>query len=73
MQMEEEILKGVCSILPEVQYLYCVHHLMQRDEQKINSLLQNVAKKEIVSDTYSKRRGGLYECGYSECWDAEEF
>lgn len=73
MQMEEEILKGVCSILPEVQYLYCVHHLMQRDEQKINSLLQNVAKKEIVSDTYSKRRGRLYECGYSECWDAEEF
>ena len=29
--MEEAILQGVASMFPDVQHLYCVRHLMQRD------------------------------------------
>ena len=36
--MEEASLEGVASMFPDVQHLYCVHHLMQRDEQKINCI-----------------------------------
>ena len=39
--MMEGILQGlVTSMFPDIQHLYCVRHLMQRDEQKINCLLQ---------------------------------
>ena len=40
--IEEAIFQGVSSILPEVEHLYCVRHLMQRDKLKINPLLQKV-------------------------------
>ena len=69
--MEEAILQGVVtSMFPDLQHLYCVRYLMQRDEQKINYLLQKLdcrenerlrAKKEILSDIYGERRRGLYE------------
>ena len=80
--MEEAILQGVTSMFPDVQHLYCVHHLMQRDERKINFLLQKLdsrenerlrAKKEILSDIYGEKREGLYEYGLAESSDAEEF
>ena len=69
-------------MLPDVQQLYCVHHLIQRDEQKTNCILQKLdcrenerlrAKKEILSDIYGERRGGLYEYGLAESSDAKEF
>ena len=40
--MEKPILQGVASMFPEVQHLYCVHHLMQRDKWKINFLLKKL-------------------------------
>ena len=79
--MEEAILQGVASMFPDVQHLYCVRLLMQRDKQKINCILQKLdcwenerlrAKKEILSNIY-ERRGGLYEYGLAEPSDAEEF
>ena len=79
--MEEAILQGVTSMFPDVQHLYCVRHLMQRDERKINCLLQKLdfrenerlrAKKEILSNIYGEGRGGLYEYGLAESSDAEE-
>ena len=81
-EMEEAILQGLTSMFPNVQHLYCVRHLMQRGEEKINCLLQKLdcreserlrAKKEILSDIYGVRRGGLYEYGLEESSDAEEF
>ena len=33
-------------MFPDVQHLYCVRHLMQRDEQKINCLLQKLDYRE---------------------------
>ena len=60
---------------PDVQHLYSIHHLMQRDEQKINCISQKLdcreneilsAKKEILSNIYSKRRGALYEYGLAK-------
>ena len=80
--MEEAILQGATSMFPDVQHLYCVRHLMQRDEQKINCILQKLdcrenerlrAKKEILSDIYGERRGGLFEYGLAESSDVEEF
>ena len=80
--MEEAFLQGLTAMFPNVQHLYCVHHLMQRGEQKINCLLQKLdcreserlrAKKEILSDIYGERRGGLYEYGLAESSDGEQF
>ena len=45
--MMEGILQGlVTSMFPDIQHLYCVRHLMQRDEQKINCLLQKLDCRE---------------------------
>ena len=80
--MEEAILQGVASMFPDVQHLYCVRHLMQGDEEKINCIFRKLdcrenerlrVKKEILSDIYCERRGGLYEYGLAESSDAQEF
>ena len=80
-EMEEAILQRVTSMFPDVQYLYFVRHLIQRDEQKINCLLQKLdcrenerlrSRKEILSDIYGERRGGLYEYCLAESSDAKE-
>ena len=80
--MEEAILQGVASMFPDVQHLYCVCHLMQRDEQKRNCIVQKLdcrenerlrAKKKILSDINGERRGRLYEYGLAKSSDAEEF
>ena len=81
LDIEEAVLQGVASMFPDVHHLYCICHLMQRDEQKINCILQKLdcrenerlrPKKEILSDIYGERRRGLYEYGL-EFSDAEEF
>ena len=81
LDIEEAVLQGVASMFPDVHHLYCICHLMQRDEQKINCILQKLdcrenerlrPQKEILSDIYGERRRGLYEYGL-EFSDAEEF
>ena len=44
---------------------------MQKLDCRENERLR--AKKEILSDIYGERRGGLYEYGLAESSDAEEF
>ena len=40
--MEEAIAKGFKRIIPNIKVLYCARHLKQRDEMKLDSLMEKV-------------------------------
>lgn len=82
LDMEDAIFNGVKVMFPNVEQLYCVRHLQQRDEIKISKMLEgkNVsekekhrAKREIVIDVYGQRIGDCYEYGLCEAKDETEF
>ena len=66
--MEYAIFNGIKKVIQNVSQLYCVRHLSQRDEVKINQLLgktkstvsaNNKAKAEIIKDIYIRRAKGI--------------
>lgn len=80
--MEDAIFNGIKKVIPNVSPLYCVRHLSQRDEIKINQLLgktkstvsaNNKARAEIIKDIYGERKGLVYEYGLAEAEDIEDF
>ena len=80
--MEDAIFNGIKKVIQNVSQLYCVRHLSQRDEVKINQLLgktkstvsaNNKAKAEIIKDIYGERKGSLYEYGLAEAEDIADF
>ena len=80
--MEDAIFNGIKKVIPNVSQLYCVRHLSQRDEIKINQLLgktkttaaeKNKAKSEIMKDIYGERKGSVYEYGLAEAEDISDF
>ena len=67
--MEDSIFNGIKKVIQNVSQLYCVKHLSQRDEVKINQLLgktkstisaNNKAKVEIIKDIYTESERDLY-------------
>ena len=67
--MEDAIFNGIKKVIQNVSQLYCVKHLSQRDEVKINQLLgktkstisaNNKAKAEIIKDIYTESERDLY-------------
>ena len=67
--MEDAIFNGIKKVIQNVLQLYCVKHLSQRDEVKINQLLgktkstisaNNKAKVEIIKDIYTESERDLY-------------
>jgi len=80
--MEDAIFNGIKSIIPDITHLYCVRHLRQRDEKKIDDLLaktksssaeKNKAKSNILKDVYGDRNGTSLEYGLAEAKDMEDF
>ena len=80
--MEYAIFNGIKKVIQNVSQLYCVRHLSQRDEVKINQLLgktkstvsaNNKAKTEIIKDIYGERKGSVYEYGLAEAEDIADF
>ena len=57
--MEETIAKGFKRVIPNIKVLYCARHLKERDEMKLDRLMDKVtasgaekiqAKAEILKD-----------------------
>ena len=74
------IFDGIIKVIQNVSQLYCVRHLSQRDEVKINQLLgkskstvsaKNKAK--IIKDIYGERKRSVYEYGLAEAEDIADF
>ena len=68
--LEEAIWQVLKQIFPSSTPLFCVRHLQQRYEKKIEKLLSNThsnaaernnAKSGILIDLYRAREGGMYE------------
>ena len=80
--MEEAIFNGINAVIPNSQALYCIRHLKQRDEAKLDKLFaklgctqaeKNKAKSSILKDIYGDRKGTLLEYGLSESLDKADF
>ena len=76
------IWQGLKQIFLSNKPLYCVRHLQQRDEKKIEKLLskthssaaeRNKAKSEILKDLYWVREGGMYEYVLAESENENDF
>ena len=70
--MDQPIYNGIKAVIPEVKQLYCVRHLRQRDEKKLDGLFgrtkcsvseRNHANNEILKDIYSDHKGSYEEFG----------
>ena len=73
--MDEPIYNGIKFVIPEVKPLYCVRHLRQRDEKKLDGLFgrtkccvseRNHANNEILKDICSDHKGSYEELGLAE-------
>lgn len=80
--MDIAILNGIKSAIPKVNLLYCVRHMSQRDEKKLDALLSKVncssaerkrAKSDILKDIYGERKGTVSEFGLAEAEDIADF
>ena len=80
--LEEAITEGMKRIIPNVNILYCVRHLKQRDEEKLKNLLAGLklsaagkksAKAKIIQDIYGEREGTCYDYGLAEANNEEDF
>ena len=80
--MEEAIAKGFKRIIPNIKVLYCVRHLKQNDEMKLDSLMGKVtasaaeksqAKSEILKDIYGERKDSAHDFGLAEAANDEDF
>ena len=68
LDMEEAIYNRIKNIFANVDQLYCVRHLSQQDEKKLDSLLSKVkcsasqkkrGKIEVLKDIYGERQGNF--------------
>ena len=82
LDMEDAIFQGIKHFFPDIKQLYCVRHLMKRDEMKLDKLFgrmkcsaaeKNKAKSEILKDIYGERKGAVYEYGLAESHDSDDF
>ena len=80
--MEKAIYNGVKAIIPSAGQLYCVQHLSQCDEKKLDKLLDKQkftssqrcsSKSSILKDIYGERKGSVYEYGLAEAQDFDDF
>ena len=80
--MEEAIAKEFREVILNINVLYCVRHLKQRDEMKPDSLIEKVtaaaAEKiqttvEILKDIYGERKGTTYDFGLAEAANDKDF
>lgn len=80
--LEDAIANGFKSIIPNLKILYCIRHLKQRDEAKLDKLLETVkasasskgkSKSEILKDIYGERTGTTYNYGLPKANDEEDF
>ena len=80
--MESAIYQGFKSIFKGLSRFICVRHLQQRDETKIEKLLERTnqtsaqkkkSKYEILKDLYGQRSGTYYEYGLVESLEADDF
>ena len=80
--MEEAIAKEFREVILNINVLYCVRHLKQRDEMKPDSLIEKVTataaekiqtKVEILKDIYGERKGTTYDFGLAEAANDKDF
>ena len=80
--MELAIYQGFKNFIPSVNRLLSVRHLKQRDEKKLDKLLNRLklnaashqqAKFSILQDIYGCRTGGFYEFGLADAFNKEDF
>ena len=80
--MESAIYQGFKSNFKDLPRCICVRHLQQRDERKIEKLLERTnkispqkkkSKYKISKDLYGEQSGTYYEYGLAESLDADNF
>ena len=80
--MESAIYQGFKSNFKDLPRCICVRHLQQRDERKIEKLLERTnkispqkkkSKYKISKDLYGEQCGTYYEYGLAESLDADNF
>ena len=78
--MESAIYQGFKSIFKGLSRFICVRHLQQRDETKIEKLLERTnqtseqkKKYKILKDLYGERSSTYFEYGLAESLDADDF
>ena len=80
--MEKAIYNGVKAIIPSAGQLYCVQHLSQCDEKKLDKLLDKQkftlsqrcsSKSSILKDIYGERKESVYEYDLAEAQDFDDF
>ena len=69
LDMEGAIFQGIKHFFPDIKQLYCVRHLMKRDEMRLDKLFgrmkcsaaeKNKGKSEILKDIYMESGKVLY-------------
>ena len=80
--MESAIYQGLKNFIPSINHLLCVRHLKQRDEKKLDKLLNRLkqdaashrqAKFSILPDIYGCQTGGFYEFSLADAFNKEDF
>ena len=78
--MESAIYQGFKSIFKDLSRFILVRHLQQRDETKIEKLLERTnqtseqkKKYKILKDLYGERSSTYFEYGLAESLDADDF
>ena len=80
--LESAIFNGFKKMIPNLNGLICVQHLMKPGEKKLNKLLpktgRNIAdctrlSREIIKDIYGVKDGNAYEYGLAEALDGDDF
>ena len=80
--MEEAIAKGFKRIIPNIKVLYCARHLKQRDEMKLDSLMEKVTASAAEKNSSQsrdlerhgyERKDTTYDFGLAEAANDEDF
>ena len=80
--MESAIYQGFKNFIPSINRLLCVINLKQRDEKKLDKLLNRLkqnaashqqAKFNILQDICGCRTSGFYEFGHADAFNKEDF
>ena len=78
--MESAIYQGFKSIFKDLSRFIFVRHLQQRDETKIEKLLERTnqtseqkKKYKVLKDLYGERSSTYFEYGLAESLDADDF
>lgn len=80
--MEKTIYNGVKAIVLDASQLYCIPHISQRDEKKLDKLLNkqkstssqwSSSKITILKDIFRESKGSVYDYGLAETHDFGNF